>query len=118
MIVDELDPRIGVERAIEPMEKVEEVILDGKDPAKTIQIGKNLPPDVQKEIIDTVRSNQDILARCNVDMIGINPIAACHALNIDPSATPVRQKRRPLDPVRAEAVKSKANKLISIGFLQ
>ena len=41
-----------------------------------------------------------------------------HALNVDPFATPVRQKRRPLDLVRAEVVKSEVGKLISIGFLQ
>ena len=71
------------------MEKIEEVVLNEKDPAKTIQIEKNLPPDVQKEIVDTMRSNQDILAWFHTYMIGINPNVACHTLNIDPSATPI-----------------------------
>ena len=66
---------------------------------------------IREKIVATVRNNQDILAWCHADMTRINPNVACHALNIDPSATPVRQKRRQLDPVRAEAVKADVNRL-------
>ena len=66
----------------------------------------------------TVRSNQDILAWCHAGMSGINPNVACHTLKINPCLTPVRRKRRPLDPVMAEAVKAEVDKLISIGFLR
>ena len=44
--VDELDPRVGVERVVEPMEEVEEVILNKEDPTKVIQVGKNLLPNI------------------------------------------------------------------------
>ena len=82
MVMDGLDPKIEVERAIEPMKEIEEVILDYKNLGKTIQIRKNFPPDVRKKIVDTIRCNQDILALCHADMSSINPNMACHVLNI------------------------------------
>lgn len=87
------------------------------NPTKIIQVGKNLPPTVKEKIMTTVKRNQDILAWSHANMTGIIPNIACHALNIDPNATPIFQKRRPLDSVRAEEVKEKVDKLISINFL-
>ena len=45
--IDKLDLRVGVERVIDPMEEVKEVILDEEDPTKVIQVGKNLPSNIQ-----------------------------------------------------------------------
>ena len=68
--------------------------------------------------MDTVKSNKDILAWYHADMSAINPNVACQALNVDPSTTLVHQKRRHLNPIRVEAVKSEVGKLMSIGFLR
>uniref|UniRef100_A0A803QHB1 Uncharacterized protein n=1 Tax=Cannabis sativa TaxID=3483 RepID=A0A803QHB1_CANSA len=89
---DELDPRVGMEHIMEPMEEVEEVCIDDEDPTKVIRVGKNLPPVVKEKIISTVKASSDVLAWSYSDMTGISPRVICHALNIDPKADPIRQK--------------------------
>ena len=42
----------------------------------------------------------------------------CHWLNVDPKHPPRRQKRRPLNPERAAALKQEVDKLIKNGFIR
>ena len=42
----------------------------------------------------------------------------CHRLNVNPRVLTRRQKRRPLDPERAQALKDKVDKLIRAGFMR
>uniref|UniRef100_A0A803PRR3 Uncharacterized protein n=1 Tax=Cannabis sativa TaxID=3483 RepID=A0A803PRR3_CANSA len=41
-IQDELDPQVGVEASLEPMEEVEKIQICGQDPTKVIRVGKGL----------------------------------------------------------------------------
>ena len=43
---NELDPRVGYDRAIEPMEDVEEIILDESNLERKKKVGKNLKAEV------------------------------------------------------------------------
>uniref|UniRef100_A0A803QCD2 Uncharacterized protein n=1 Tax=Cannabis sativa TaxID=3483 RepID=A0A803QCD2_CANSA len=106
--IDELDLRVGIERNMEQMEEVEEVSISEEEPTRTIRVGKNLPPVIREDVINTVKKNQDVLAWSHSDMTEIDRNTIFHALNIYKDATPTRQKRRPLDPVRAEAIKDKS----------
>uniref|UniRef100_A0A803P469 Retrotransposon gag domain-containing protein n=1 Tax=Cannabis sativa TaxID=3483 RepID=A0A803P469_CANSA len=58
---DELDSRVRLERNLEPMEEIEEVSISKEDLTRTIKVGKNLPPAVREDVINTVRQNQDVL---------------------------------------------------------
>uniref|UniRef100_A0A803QDQ8 Uncharacterized protein n=1 Tax=Cannabis sativa TaxID=3483 RepID=A0A803QDQ8_CANSA len=100
------------------MEEIEEVSNNEEDPTKTIRVGKNLPPAVREDVINTVRDNQDALGWSHSDMTRINQNTIFHALNIQKDVTPVRQKRRPLDPVRVDVVKAEVDKLPTNDFLQ
>ena len=51
-------------------------------------------------------------------MKGIDPELACHRLNIDPKFTPRRQKRRPLNAERAQALKEEVDRLLRVGFIR
>ncbi|XP_024023264.1 uncharacterized protein K02A2.6-like [Morus notabilis] len=51
-------------------------------------------------------------------MEGIDSEIICHSLNIDPSYPPKRQKRRPMNPERYEALKKEVDKLINNGFIR
>ena len=51
-------------------------------------------------------------------MKGISPQLICHYLNVDPRVPTRRQKRRPLDTVRAQALKDEVDKLIGAGFIR
>ncbi|XP_062074917.1 uncharacterized protein LOC133778922 [Humulus lupulus] len=48
---DELDLRIGADKALEPMEEVEEVCISGSDSTRVIQVGRNLNLEVKAAII-------------------------------------------------------------------
>ena len=48
----------------------------------------------------------------------IDPKLACHRLNVDPRILTRRQKKRPLDPERAQALKDEVDKLIKAGFIR
>ncbi|XP_062094005.1 uncharacterized protein LOC133800039 isoform X1 [Humulus lupulus] len=115
---DDLDPRIGEDRVLKPMDEIEEVYISDTDPTRIIQVGKSLPADVRAAIIAQVKGNQDILAWSHSNMTGIDRNIICHTLSIDPNATPVRQKRRPLGTERAEALKLEVEKLSSINFIR
>ncbi|XP_062091811.1 uncharacterized protein LOC133797783 [Humulus lupulus] len=115
---DDLDPRIGDDRALEPMDEIDEVCISDTDPTRIIQVRKSLPADVRAAIIAQVKENQDILAWSHSNMTGIDRNIIWHALSIDPNATPVRQKRKPLGTERAEALKLEVEKLSSINFIR
>uniref|UniRef100_A0A803QD82 Uncharacterized protein n=1 Tax=Cannabis sativa TaxID=3483 RepID=A0A803QD82_CANSA len=69
-----------------------------------------------KEEVEEANSN--VLAWSHADMTGISLHAIFHALNINPNTKPIRQKQRPLDPTRLEAVKTKVDKFTNIDFLR
>uniref|UniRef100_A0A803NWG5 Reverse transcriptase domain-containing protein n=1 Tax=Cannabis sativa TaxID=3483 RepID=A0A803NWG5_CANSA len=115
---DELDSKIGIERVIEPLEDVKEVRIYEVDPTKIIKVGRNLHLSVKEKIVNTVRANQNVLAWSHFDMKGINSNTIFQALNIKEDAKPIRQKWRPLDSVRAKAVKANVDKLTANDFLQ
>ena len=48
----------------------------------------------------------------------IDPKLACHRLNVDPRILTRRQKKRPLDPERAQAYKDEVDKLIGAEFIR
>ena len=51
-------------------------------------------------------------------MKGIDPELMCHRLNIDLQVLTRWQKKRPLNPERAEALKDEVDKLIRAGFIR
>ena len=51
-------------------------------------------------------------------MKDVDPDLMCHRLNVDPRISARRQKRRPLDPERAQALKDEVDRLIRAGFVR
>ena len=51
-------------------------------------------------------------------MKGVDLDLMCHRLNVDPRILARRQKRRPLDLERAQALKDEVNKLIKAEFVR
>ena len=83
-----------------------------------VKIGRSLNPQIRGAIIECLRRNRDVFAWSHQDMKGIHPDLICHRLNIDPRFTPRRQKRRPLDPEKAQVLKDEVDKLIRVGFIR
>ena len=52
------------------------------------------------------------------DMEGISPDVMCHRLNIDDKVPPKRQKRRPMNAERSEALRREVDKLTRNNFIR
>ncbi|XP_052289962.1 uncharacterized protein LOC127899863 [Citrus sinensis] len=78
----------------EPTEKLEEVLVSKDDPSKVVKIESGLSEATRGELIRYLQSHADIFAWSYEDMLGIDPVVACHKLAIRKGARPMRQKRK------------------------
>ena len=92
--------------------------MDDLGTEQRVKIGTSLSPEVRKAIIACLRRNRDVFAWSHSDMKGVDPDVMCHRLNIDPRIPARRQKRRPLNPERAQALKDEVDRLIRAGFIR
>ena len=74
---------------MEPVEKLEEVLLDDLDHERTTKIGTLASPAIRQELTAFLRSNQDVFAWTHEDMLGIDPSVIVHRLNVSPSFPPI-----------------------------
>ena len=73
---------IGEQRTIaEPVEELEEVMLDESRPGRITRMGTLASPTVRQDLANFLRKNKDIFAWS-------------HRLNVNPDSSPVRQKKR------------------------
>ena len=81
---------IGEQRTIaEPVEELEEVILDESRPARTTRMGTLANPMVRQDLASFLRMNQDVFAWSHEDMLGIDPSIIVHRLNVNQDSSPV-----------------------------
>ena len=81
---------IGEQRTVaEPVEELEEVILDDSRPERTTKVGTLASWLVCQELTAFLRDNQDVFAWSHEDMLGINPTIMVHKLNVSPSFSPI-----------------------------
>ena len=74
----------------EPMEKLEDVLLDDSDHEQTTKIGTLASPAIHQELATFLRSNQDEFAWTHEDMPRIDLSVIVHRLNVSPSFLPIR----------------------------
>ncbi|XP_075633677.1 uncharacterized protein LOC142606168 [Castanea sativa] len=80
--------------AAEPVERLEEVQLDDSRIDRTTRIGTSIDQMVRHALLLFLKENQDVFAWSHDDMPGIDPSVIVHKLNVSPSFSPVRQKKR------------------------
>ena len=79
---------IGEPRTIaEPVEELEEVMLDESRPGRTTRMGTLAGPMVRQDLASFLRMNQDIFAWSHEDMPGIDPSVIVHRLNVNPDSS-------------------------------
>ena len=66
----------------EPVEELEEILLDSSDPDRTTKIGTLTNFAIGQELITFLRGNRDIFAWSYEDMLGIDPSVMVHRLNV------------------------------------
>jgi len=77
----------------EPVERLEDVLLDDSKPNQTTRIGTLANPTVRQTLVTFLKNNRDIFAWSHEDMPRINPLVMVHRLNVSPFFTPIRQKK-------------------------
>ena len=78
----------------EPVDKLEEILLDDSKPNRMITIGTLASPMIRRALTTFLKDNRDVFTWSHEDMPGIDPLVIVHRLNVLPSFLPVRQKKR------------------------
>ena len=78
----------------EPVEGLEEVLLDDSRLERTTRIGTLASSSMRQALTALLRENQDVFAGSHEDMLGIDPSIIVQKLNVSPSCAPVRLKKR------------------------
>ncbi|XP_025661287.1 uncharacterized protein [Arachis hypogaea] len=111
----ELDPRNSNSRPA-PTDDLEKVQLRKAD--QITNIGSVFSVGTKQNLIETLKSNSDLLAWTPADMPRIDPNFICHKLAVNPNARPVRQKKRNLGIERKNAAIVETHKLLDAGFIR
>ncbi|GKV03027.1 hypothetical protein SLEP1_g15392 [Rubroshorea leprosula] len=118
MGVEIVDNRPEDETRAAPVEDVEEVQIDDRDPSRKTQIRTKLHPEERAELIAFLRANNDVFAWTSADMPGIPTSVFQHKLNTNPLKKPVGQKRRLFGGERLKVIKEEVEKLLQAGFVR
>lgn len=98
---------------IPQMEKLE------KDfPERVVFIGIQLAPPLREKLIVILWDHQDCFAWSFIDMTEIDPSIIIHRLQVDPSFTPIKQKRRKFALVRDTIIEEYVQKLPQNGLIR
>ena len=76
--------------ATEPIEKLEEILLDDSKLDRMTKNGTLANPAICQALTAFLRNNQDVFASSHEDMPGIDPSVMVHRLNVLPFFPPIR----------------------------
>lgn len=93
-------------------------MLDPSFPDQVVQVGATLPPLVKEQVIALLCKYKHVFAWKTEDMPGVSPDLIVHKLNIDPSITPVQQRRRKFAPERNQVVVDEVRQLWQTDILK
>ena len=74
----------------EPLEGLEEILLDNSRLEQMTRIGTFANPLVRQALTTFLKKNQDVFAWSHEDMPGIGPLVMVHRLNVPPTFSPIR----------------------------
>ena len=97
---------------------MEEVLLDDSRLERTTRIGTLASQPVRQALTLFLRENQDVFTWIHEDMPGIDPSIIIHKLNVSPSFSPVRQKKRVFTQERDKAIAEEVKKLQEANFIR
>ena len=82
----------------EPIEELEEIILDELKPEWTTRIGTLASQLICQALASFLKTNRDVFTWSHDDMPGIDPSVIVHRLNVNSASSPIRQKKRVFAP--------------------
>nr|KYP43116.1 Retrovirus-related Pol polyprotein from transposon 17.6 [Cajanus cajan] len=113
----DLDPRLGEEERIEPVEDLVPFQL-GRVAEQVTHLGSQLSKVDSNQVKRAVRDNKDLFAWTASDMPGIDPNFLCHRLAICRDARPVAQKKRKMGDEKRKAANAEVQKLLHAKFIR
>ena len=109
----------GDQRTVaEPIEELEQVILNDSRPKRTTRVGTLASWLVHQELKAFLRDNQDVFAWGHKDMPGIDPSIMVHKLNVSPSFSQIRKKKQVFIQERDKVITEEVRKLLEANFIQ
>ena len=102
----------------EPIEVLEDVLLDESNPEKFTKIGTSMGEKTKQDLIGFLKKNTDVFAWSHKDMPRIDPSVITYRLNVSPSYKPVRRKKWVFSPERDNAIKEEVHKLVTTEFVR
>ncbi|XP_071728093.1 uncharacterized protein [Rutidosis leptorrhynchoides] len=94
------------------------VIANRLHPDKRIKIGACLSADTKAKLHGILSANADVFAWQESDMTGVPRDITEHSLNVNPSLTPVRQKKRHMALERSDWLCTEVDNFIRANILQ
>lgn len=99
------------------MDKLIEVQV-GIRPEETTFISAELDLQEQRTLLALLRKNHTNFAWNAQQMPGVDPEVACHKLAVDPSAKPIKQRLRKMNPRITPQIEEEVQKLLDAGFIR
>jgi len=112
---DDLDPRVGWDVRLEPVEETTPLELPN---GHFIKLGTGLESEEHDIITPILVGNMNLFAWSTPDLPGVDPQVASHKLSIYKKAQYISQKKCKLDEERRLAAKAEVDKLLSAGFIE
>ena len=110
---------IGEQRTTaKPVEELKEVVLNESRPRRMTRMGTLASPMIHQDLVGFLRMNQDVFAWSHEDMPRIDPSVIVHKLNVNPTSSPIRQKKRVFAQERDKAVVEEVRKLLEASFIR
>jgi hypothetical protein len=94
------------------------VQIKAEDPTKTVQIGANLNPKYERDLVDFLRRNKDIFTWSPIEMAGISREVTEHTLNIKASSRPVKQGLRRFNQEKPRTMGKELCRLLAASFVK
>ena len=101
-----------------PVERLEEILLDDFRNDRTTRIGTLASPMVRQALITFLKDNRDVFAWSHENMPRIDRSVMVHKLNVSPSFTPIRQKKRVFALERDQTITEEVHKLLEENFIR
>ena len=104
--------------AIEPVERLKEILLNDSKPNRTTRIGTLASPMVRQALTTFLKDNRDVFSWSHGDIPGIDPSVMVYRLNVSPSFPPICQKKQVFAPKRDQAIAKEVHKLQKANFIK
>ncbi|KAK4410120.1 Transposon Ty3-G Gag-Pol polyprotein [Sesamum angolense] len=109
--------KIGGERRVEAIEELKVINLF-EDDEKTTKIGTTMRPSTEEHLIQFLKKNKEVFAWAMTDLHEISPDVITHKLSVNPSAKPIKQKKRMFGAERSQATKEEVDKMLQAGYIR